>query len=101
MDGKVERLSFATDGMHAQQAVLDALVRKFGKPRSTERRPMQNLMGAQFVSIVADWAADSYTVEFEGIEHSLDTGRVNVKSRAWHEAAQRSYKRLKGNRPTM
>jgi len=57
IDGHVEDIRMSTSGISSQETVLAELKAKFGRPTRSDRRRLQNLMGAQFVGLTATWRA--------------------------------------------
>lgn len=78
LDGRLVGLWFATPGATAQETVLAQLTAKYGPPTWKRSDPVQNLMGAAFNSVSAQWRGHAVDVSFDGTTGRLDTGQVTV-----------------------
>lgn len=78
VDGNLVGLHFFTPGASAQQLALDQLTSKFGKPTARKSYPVQNVMGAKFDAISAQWRSPSVQIAFEGIRDKIDTGEIYI-----------------------
>jgi len=89
IDGAVESIAFATNGLSSQVSVLHALDEKFGKPSRLQREIVQNEFGAKFSRVNATWNRPGLRIELEGATHT-DWGRVEI-STARYKAAIRAW----------
>lgn len=77
-DNKIERIGFATYGSEVQSHVMSDLNKKLGKPLSFHKVPVQNGMGAKFISLESKWKKNGVKIEFTGIESELEFGHVEI-----------------------
>lgn len=80
IDGNVESIAFGTNGESVQDAVLSDLKKKFGKPTSFRKVPLQNRFNAKTIGLEARWHKNGINVEFNGIEDDIDWGRVEIST---------------------
>lgn len=103
VDGRSERISFATNGLSTQEGDLLALVRKFGKTPKIERHEVQNAFGVSVESLNAVWSLDSgIEVRFEGISGRIDAGKVVIASPVGAESIKAALEKAFGaDRPAL
>jgi hypothetical protein len=89
LEGKVESIAFATNGLSSQASVLHALEEKFGKPSRLRPEIVQNAFGAKYSRVNAIWNRPAVRIELEGATHT-DWGRVEI-STSRYEAAIRPW----------
>ncbi|MFZ3223453.1 MAG: hypothetical protein WA142_10210 [Rugosibacter sp.] len=78
--GKVIEISIATFGADWQEEAMHDLVTKFGKPPAIKKSIMQNTFGVKVEKLSAKWKKAGYTVFFDGISGSTDTGFITIKT---------------------
>ena len=66
LDGKVESIAFATNGLSSQASVLHALEEKFGKPSRLRPEIVQNAFGAKYSRVNAMWNRPGVRIELDG-----------------------------------
>jgi len=78
-DGLIASFYVRTNGVEGQDEAFNYLVRLLGKPAHRTLVPKQNLLGARFISITADWTTkDKVAVFFDGIDKKFDEGSISV-----------------------
>ncbi len=85
VDGQVEGVTVGTDGFVHQQALMDALVRKFGAPSETATEGVSTGVGAQLRRISALWLKPNLRVQFWGIGERIDEGSISVYTTRGYE----------------
>lgn len=83
MDGsdRVMRFEYSTQGLRAQQEVLDILTEKWGRPSWQETAGEGNADGAALGSVVAKWSLrNGRTASFIGAFASNGFGQVRLSS---------------------
>lgn len=85
LDGKVESVSFATNGNEYQNEVLKTLVAKYGKPKKLKKISVRNSFNTTYIKYSAVWSFAAFTVTFEGIDDELDWGNVEVSSNKYRK----------------
>jgi hypothetical protein len=80
IDNTLQGIEFFTLGASSQDAVLDSLTKKFGKPSSVSTKSVQTATSAPFQAIHATWKTDTLIVTFDGITDRLDRGQVFIDS---------------------
>jgi hypothetical protein len=80
IDGNVESIAFGTNGESVQDDVFSDLKKKFGKPTSFRKVPLQNRFNVKVIGLEARWHKNGIYVEFNGIEDSIDWGRVEIST---------------------
>ena len=81
--GKAEGIGVNTAGIKTQQADLQALIDKFGKPTSLQTVPMGNAMGAVFDTVRARWLLpDGTHVTYTSADDRIDRGLISISTPA-------------------
>ena len=100
IDGNVESISFGTCGYDCQDDTMEALTKKFGKPKSILKSNVQNGFGAQYVEYDATWKKGNIIIHFIGMD-AVDNGYVEVDTIKykkihddWKKATNNSKKEL-------
>lgn len=99
--GRSERIEIRTRGASDQNAAFDQLLGKFGKPSSSDTRPVQNRMGAKFEAIIATWKGQDFTVQLLGMVGRIDEGYIIIETPSGRAAHADQQQRLFGNKPKM
>ena len=79
-NGNVVEVEAITNGQGWQEQALADLTKKFGKPKSIKKTPLQNRTGAQFIGISAEWKLKAIAVKFRGVDGELDKGLIAVRT---------------------
>jgi hypothetical protein len=77
-NGVLIGLHFLTPGVNAQDLALAQLKEKYGTPTLLEKRGIQNIAGATFQAISAQWKFKDIQVSFEGVTGKIETGEVYI-----------------------
>lgn len=80
-NGVVTSAFFFTKGYEVQDAVLQALVQKYGKPHEIKTTATQNSYGAQYERVSALYKFQNIVVFFDGMMNSTDAGVVTIMDR--------------------
>ena len=80
IDGNIECIDLSTRGHTAQDAAMAILIEKFGQPTKQSSTAVQNGFGAIFLARSAQWNRDGYVVKFDGVDSSLDQGRITIRT---------------------
>ena len=80
VNGRVEGARIYTSGIKGQDAALQALTEKYGKPSSSLNTDVQNRMGAQYTSLNSSWKVGDLTVVLLGTIGRLDEGQVEIST---------------------
>jgi hypothetical protein len=91
VNGKIEGVSFITNGLESQDSILSALTGKLGTPTQLKETPMQNRMGATFTSQEAEWAFKGGKGAFNGMVGKIDQGIGYVYTAAGSEYVEADY----------
>jgi len=67
---------FLTRGYGVQDIAFSQLKEKFGKPTSVDKGVVQNLAGAKFSSISAQWKFNNLHITFDGMSGNIESGEV-------------------------
>jgi len=78
--GRVEGARIYTSGIKGQDAALQSLIDKYGKPSSSLNADVQNRMGAQYTSLNSSWKVGDLTVVLLGTTGRLDEGQVEIST---------------------
>lgn len=78
--GRAEGARIYTSGINGQDAALQALTDKYGKPSSSLNTDVQNRMGAQYTSLNSSWKVGDLTVVLLGTTGRLDEGEVEIST---------------------
>lgn len=92
VNGRIEGVSFITNGLESQDAILLALTSKLGTPSSLKEDAMQNRMGATFHSHEAEWKLQGGEGHFSGMVGKIDQGIGYVYSAAGSAYVEAEYK---------
>lgn len=76
IDGKIEYLSFNTNGYAVQDEVFKALKNKYGSPIWNKNQPYKNMFGKQAIAYQAIWLIFSDRLYFSGFSDQIDKGSV-------------------------
>jgi hypothetical protein len=80
--GVVIGLHFLTAGVGVQSLVMEQLQEKFGPPTTKRLLPVQNLNGAVFDSMQAEWRVGNVAVTYVGAAGRMDVGEVFIDTPA-------------------
>jgi hypothetical protein len=82
--GKLEAVEIGTRGISDQDVVLGALEKKYGTPPSLTAGSVQNVMGAQFPTVLAVWhfSEPDLTVVYKSVDQRIDRGSISIQTRA-------------------
>ena len=80
IDDNVENIVIVTNGFSVQDEVLNALISKYGSPKTLDKIPVQNVFNAQYLNYRALWTFPDLTVVFDGTHQDINWGRVEVFS---------------------
>jgi hypothetical protein len=95
-DGLFIGARFATFGINSQDETFTQLANKYGQPSSINRSQVQNLAGATFEAITAEWRHDNIVVTLNGVTDKIDLGEVRIETDEFFNAkAQQTKQRLK------
>ncbi len=78
VDGKIEGLSFSTNGLSVQKYLFAELQEKYGKPTQLIPQTRMNGFGAKFETISALWMFSNMVVNYESVVNKIDTGSVDI-----------------------
>jgi|SRR5665213_1179800 len=101
ISGRVEAISFATDGVRVQDEIFRQLVAKFGSPTASRVDAAQNAFGAHFQIRRARWVFDGFTVSFDGSDGKINGGAVAIKSAKFTAAERALQTRRSATEPKM
>lgn len=82
VNGSVEGITLITYGKNWQDRFFENLSEKYGKPSTNETTTEQNMMGAKFSNIVAEWKFTNLSVRFTGIVSDIYSGIVSASTPA-------------------
>ena len=71
---------FYTYGIQSQDEAFGQLTTKYGKPTHISKSRVQNLAGASFDAITAEWRRDNLIVLFNGVTNRIDLGEVRIET---------------------
>jgi hypothetical protein len=82
--GNLEAIEIGTLGISDQDAVLGVLEKKYGTPPSLTAGSVQNVMGAQFPTILAVWhfSEPDLTIVYKSVNERIDRGSISIQTRA-------------------
>lgn len=72
---------FSTFGIKSQDETFAQLTGKYGEPSSIIRSKVQNLAGASFEAITAEWRRNDIVVIFKGVTDKIDLGEVQIETK--------------------
>lgn len=72
---------FSTFGIKSQEEAFVQLTGKYGQPSSITKSKVQNLAGASFEAITAEWIRDEIVVTFRGVTDKIDLGEVQIETK--------------------
>ncbi|TAA27657.1 hypothetical protein EA661_12950 [Pseudoxanthomonas winnipegensis] len=84
--GTISALLVGTDGFVHQEALLDALIAKFGKPENLTRENVKAGSGAEFKNVVATW--NKPHVIFQGLTDTINEGMITIYSDEGHKSLE-------------
>jgi hypothetical protein len=79
-DGKVQTVSFHTNGVRAIEDILEAMTSMYGTPTKQESIKVENNVGVEFQSTNALWLFTDLTVDYQGVDGELSVGTVWVET---------------------
>lgn len=85
IDGKIEYLSFNTDGYTVQDEVYKALKDKYGSPFWSKNQPYKNMFGKQAVAYQAIWLIFSDRLYFSGFSNQINKGSVIFSTKKFQD----------------
>lgn len=85
IDGKIEYLSFDTDGYKVQDEVFKALKDKYGSPFWNKSQPYKNMFGKQAIAYQAIWLIFSDRLYFSGFSNQIDRGSVIFSTKKFQD----------------
>ena len=80
--GKIQTVTFHTNGARAVDDVLEALTSMYGKPTHLEPVKVENNVGVGFQSQNALWEFADLSVDYQGVDGDLSVGTVWIETPA-------------------
>lgn len=101
VNGSVEKIALITYGNNWQDRIFENLSQKYGSPSMNETTTEQNMMGAKFTYIVAEWKFTNLSVSFAGIMSDIDTGFVFAVTPIGERADEIEHQEKKSSEPKL
>ncbi|MFT3762681.1 MAG: hypothetical protein QM761_08735 [Pseudoxanthomonas sp.] len=101
VNGSVEGITLITYGKNWQDRIFDNLSQKYGTPTTNETTTEQNMMGAKFSNIVAEWKFTNLNVSFAGIMSDIHTGIVSATTPTGERADEVERQEKKNSEPKL
>ena len=101
VNGSVEGITLITYGKNWQDRIFDNLRQKYGSPSTNETTTEQNMMGAKFSNIVAEWKFTNLSVRFAGIMSDIYTGIVSASTPLGERADEAKRQEQKDSEPKL
>jgi hypothetical protein len=83
--GKLQAVSFHSNGVRAVDDILEALTSMYGKPTQQEPVTVENNVGVEFTSQNALWQFTNLSVEYRGVDGDLSIGTIWIETPAEHK----------------
>jgi hypothetical protein len=84
-NGKLQSISFLTNGVRAVSDTMEGLSSMFGKPTHEEPVKVENNVGDEFESKNASWEFTDLVVDYKGVDGDLSRGTVWIETPATHK----------------
>lgn len=83
-EGSLQAISWSTKGVYDAETILEALMKKFGKPTRSAKTPVENAQGRKFLSWSVTWKKSGYLVSYESISflQQINHGLVRITTDA-------------------
>lgn len=101
VNGSVEGITLITYGKNWQDRIFENLSQKYGTPSANETTTEQNMMGAKFSSIVAEWKFTNLSVRFAGIMSDIYTGIISASTPAGERSDEVERQEKKNSEPKL
>jgi hypothetical protein len=83
-DGKLQSITFITNGVRAVGDTMEGLSSMFGKPTREEPVTVENNVGNEFQSKNASWEFSNLVVDYRGVDGDLSRGTVWIETPLAH-----------------
>jgi hypothetical protein len=78
--GKLQSITFITNGVRAVGDTMEGLSSMFGKPAHEEPVTVENNVGDEFQSKNAFWEFSDLVVDYRGVDSDLSRGTVWIET---------------------
>lgn len=78
--GHIEGIFVPTNGLDSQDIFLALLIKKYGKPESSQRTQVENSYGAKFTKYTVAWKKPDALITYDSMVSSTDWGLIEVAS---------------------
>jgi len=94
-NGKLQRITFHTNGTRATDEVTEALISLYGKPTKQLPVTVENNVGDPFQSVNSTWLYRDLAVEYRAVDGDLSLGTVWIETPAAQKARIEAEKKKK------